>query len=180
MFRFFWFLLRGRVSTEADGQVAVEIKDDDNLKLYLEHEKVKVFANARHFMQEAVSHITIATDINMLPRQENGVFISYAHEDRYIALPLFERLHAAGINVWLDEEKLEGGSEYEQRIKNAINSCKVFMPILSSQVKSDLESNNMEERWYSKEWEWAQQRYEDETKIVTVYEVTDAFIPSWE
>ena len=165
MFRFFWFLLRGRVSTEADGQVAVEIKDDDNLKLYLEHEKVKVFANARHFMQEAVSHITIATDINMLPRQENGVFISYAHEDRYIALPLFERLHAAGINVWLDEEKLEGGSEYEQRIKNAINSCKVFMPILSSQVKSDLESNNMEERWYSKEWEWAQQRYEDETKI---------------
>ena len=39
------------------------------------------------------------------------------------------------------------------------------MHILSSEVKSDLESNNMEERWYPKEWEWAQQRYEDETKI---------------
>lgn len=165
MFRFFWFMLRGRVSTEADGQVAVEIKNDDNLKQYLEHEKVKVFADARSFMRDAINHITNATDIKLLPRQENGVFISYAHEDRYIALPLFERLHAAGINVWLDEEKLESGSEYERRIQNAINSCKVFMPILSSQVKSDLESNNMEGRWYPKEWEWAQQRYVNEIKI---------------
>ena len=165
MFRFFWFLLRGRVSTEADGQVAVEIKNDDNLKQYLEHEKVKVFANARSFMKDAINHITNATDINLLPRQENGVFISYAHEDRYIALPLFERLHAAGINVWLDEEKLESGAEYERRIQNAINSCKVFMPILSSQVKSDLESDNMEERWYPKEWAWAQQRYIEEKNI---------------
>lgn len=40
MFRFFWFLLRGRVSTEADGQVAVEVKNDNNLKQYLEQEKV--------------------------------------------------------------------------------------------------------------------------------------------
>ena len=165
MFRFFWFLLRGRVSTEADGQVAVEIKNDDNLRQYLEHEKVKVFPDARLFMQDAVGYIKDATDINMLPRQENGVFISYAHEDRYIALPLFERLHAAGINVWIDEEKLEGGAEYERRIQRAINNCKVFMPILSSQVKNDLISQGMGHRWYQKEWEWAQQRYANEKKI---------------
>ena len=39
------------------------------------------------------------------------------------------------------------------------------MPILSSQVKSDLESDNMEERWYPKEWAWAQQRYIEEKNI---------------
>ena len=167
MFRFFWFLLRGRVSTEDDGQVAVEIKNDDTLKQYLKDENVKVFANARSFMQDAVSYIKIATDINLLPRQENGVFISYAHEDRYIALPLFERLHEAGINVWLDEEKLESGAEYEQRIQKAINSCKVFMPILSSQVKSDLTSKDLGDRWYQKEWAWAQQRYDAETNIAS-------------
>ena len=165
MFRFFWFLLRGRVSTEADGQVAVEIKNDDNLKQYLEQEKVKVFANARLFMQDSVGYIKNATDISMLPRQENGVFISYAHEDKYLAMPLFERLHDAGINVWIDEEKLEGGAEYEQRIQNAINNCKVFMPILSSQVRSDLVSQDMSSRWYMKEWGWAQQRYDEETSI---------------
>ena len=165
MFRFFWFLLRGRVSTEADGQVAVEIKNDNNLKQYLEHEKVKVFANARLFMQDAVNHIKDATDISLLPRQENGVFISYAHEDKYLALPLFERLHAAGINVWLDEEKLEGGAEYECRIQNAVNNCNVFMPILSSQVRNDLVSQDMCARWYMKEWGWAQQRYDEEASI---------------
>lgn len=164
MFRFFWFLLRGRVNTEADGQVAVEIKDDDNLKHYLESEKVKVFANARQFMQEASNHIHAVTDVGQLPRQENGVFISYAHEDRYIALPLFERLHAAGINVWLDENKLESGTEYEQRIRRAINNCKVFIPILSSQIKTDLISKT-DNRWYRLEWQLAQARYDDEVKI---------------
>lgn len=165
MFRFFWFLLRGRVSTEADGQVAVEIKNDNNLKQYLEYEKVKMFPDARDFMAEALDNIKIATDISLLPRQENGVFISYAHEDRYIALPLFERLRAANINVWIDEERLEGGAEYEQRIQHAINSCKVFMPILSSQVKNDLISQGMDHRWYQKEWGWAQQRREEEVSI---------------
>lgn len=164
MFRFFWFLLRGRVNTEADGQVAVEIKNDDNLKHYLESEKVKVFANARRFMQEAANHIQAVTDVSQLPRQENGVFISYAHEDRYIALPLFERLHAAGVNVWLDENKLEGGAEYEQHIRHAINNCKVFMPILSSQIKADLISK-LDNRWYRREWQLAQARHDDESNI---------------
>lgn len=166
MFRFFWYLLRDKFGNASGGQqVAVEIKNDDTLKHYLEHEKVKVFADARSFMQDAVNHIKTATDVDLLPRKENGVFISYAHEDRYIALPLFERLHAAGINVWLDEEKLEGGAEYERRIRNAINNCRVFMPILSSQVKSDLVSNNVANRWYHKEWEWAQNRHNDESAI---------------
>ena len=115
-------------------------------------------------MEKTVNYIKDATDISLLPRQENGVFISYAHEDRYIALPLFERLHAAGINVWIDEEKLEGGAEYERRIQRAINSCKVFMPILSSQVKSDLVSGTSH-RWYQKEWVCVQQRYDEEVTI---------------
>ena len=165
MFRFFWFLLRGRVGTEADGQVAVEIKDDGKLRHYLETEKVKVFANGRLFMQDATKYINEANDISRLPRQTSGVFLSYAHEDRYLALPLFERLHAAGINVWIDEEKLEGGSEYEQRIHNAINSCRVFMPILSSQVKNDLIFNKYESRWYRQEWDFVQSRIDDETSV---------------
>ena len=165
MFRFFWFLLRGRVSTESDGQVAVEIKNDNSLKQYLELEKVRVFPDARVFMEEAIGHIKDATDISSLPRHENGVFISYAHEDRYIALPLFERLRAASINVWIDEEKLNGGAEYEQRIQRAINNCKVFIPLLSSQVRSNLLLQGIGCRWYQQEWEWAQQRYTNEKNI---------------
>lgn len=176
MFRFFWFLLRGRVSGEAEGQVAVEIKDDNNLRHYLEREKVKVFANARVFMKEVTNYIHAVSDVGLLPRSENGVFISYAHEDRYIALPLFERLHSAGFNVWIDEEKLEGGAEYEKRIRNAINHCKVFMPILSSQVKDDLFSDTINNRWYYKEWNWIQMRHDDEVSINEVASFKVVFI----
>ena len=167
MFRFFWYLLRGEFGNASGGQqVVVEIKKDDNsLANYLKQEKVKVFSDARLFMQEAIAKINLATDINLLPRQENGVFISYAHEDRYIALPLFERLHAAGINVWLDEEKLEGGAEYEQRIQAAIHNCTIFMPILSSQVRYDLLSEKIANRWYHQEWNWAQIRHNNEKNI---------------
>lgn len=168
MFRFFWFLLRGGVGSNTSNgqQVAVEInKDDHKLAHYLEQERVKVFPDARLFMREAVTQIKTATDVNRLPRKENGVFISYAHEDRYIALPLFERLHAAGVNVWIDEEKLEGGAEYEQRIRRAINNCQVFMPILSSQVKDDMSNGKADGRWYQQEWQWAQSRHDDEASI---------------
>ena len=158
MFRFFWFLLRGRVSTEADGQVAVEIKEDGKLKQYLENEKVKVFANARSFMNDAVEYINKATDLDSLPRKGNGVFISYAHEDKYLALPLFERLNSSGISVWIDEDKNHPGDPFEPRIYKAIASCKVFMPILSTQTKNDLLANHC--GWYEKEWCKAQNRYE--------------------
>ena len=165
MFRFFWYLLRGEFGNASGGQqVAVEIKKDDkNLADYLKQEKVKVFPDARLFMQEAIAKIKAATDICLLPRRENGVFVSYAHEDRYIALPLFERLHAAGVNVWIDEEKLEGGAEYEKRIRNAINNCKVFLPILSSQVRDDLVAKN--QRWYQNEWQWTQSRHDVEANV---------------
>lgn len=165
MFRFFWYLLRGEFGNASGGQqVAVEIKNgDNNLANYLKQERVKVFPDARLFMHEAIEKIKITTDIGLLPRQDKGVFISYAHEDRYIALPLFEKLYAAGVNVWLDEDKLEGGAEYEQRIRNAINNCEVFIPILSTQVKNDLVLQTS--RWYQKEWQWAQKRRDEEVAV---------------
>ena len=50
-----------------------------------------------------------------------------------------------------------------KRIRNAINSCKVFMPVLSSQVKEDLVSHTV--RWYQKEWQMAQSRRDEETGV---------------
>ena len=85
-----------------------------------------------------------------------GIFISYANEDKYIALPLYHRLKER-YNVWMDE-RLEAADGYDIRIQNAINSCTVFMPILSSQVKSDLKANK--QRYYRQEWQWAQDHYD--------------------
>ena len=165
MFRFFWYLLRGKVSSEADGQVAVEIKNDNKLKNYLEQEKVKIFPNARVFMNDATAYIKNATNVNLLPRKGDGVFISYAHEDFNFAMLLFKNLHSRGVNVWIEEAKIEGGDVFEPHISDAMKNCKVFIPVLSSQVKNDLLSNNIKNRWYFKEWELAGDRYKEEKNI---------------
>lgn len=163
LFRFFWYILRGDVRNLSSGQVAVEL-DDKKLLRYLRDENVKHFPDARSFMQEAAKRIYDAIKISNLPRKGDGIFISYASEDRYIALPLFSKLTEMGYSVWLDEEKLEPSNEYRKRIIKAINSCRIFMPILSSQVMYDLlEDNN---RYYrDSEWKIAQSRYENENFI---------------
>ena len=167
LFRFFWFILRGDVSNLSNGQVAVEFsKEDEKLKRYLEHENVKLFPDARQFMGEAYFNLDSALRLENLPRKQEGIFISYAHEDKYIARPLFDRLREEGFPVWIDEKGLEPSDEYDKRIRTAINSCRVFMPLLSSQVRDDLE-NGIDRYYWRKEWNWAQIRYEDERQIDT-------------
>lgn len=161
MFRFFWFLLRGKVNAEADGQVAVEIKCDCLLEKYMKHENVQLFPEARFFMKKAAKEITSALSVMNYPNKGSDVFISYAHEDKYIAVPLFERLTKEGVNVWIDEQGLRPGDEYEEILIKKINGCKVFLPILSSSIMRQLKSGEAENRWYFKEWGHMQNRYRD-------------------
>ena len=165
LFRFFWFILRGEVSNFSNGQVAVEFNEEDRkLVNYLQQENIKLFPDARSFMEEATMQIENALNIENLPRSSGGIFISYAHEDKYLAVPLFHKLNEQGYNVWIDELQLEPSAEYEARITNAINSCKIFMPILSTQVKNDLTGDRS--RFYrDTEWQIAQSRYNDEKYI---------------
>ena len=99
------------------------------------------------------------------PRRDQGVFISYSHKDRYIALPLFERLCSAGIPVWIDDQELDDGDEFKERITNAINTCRVFLPILSNNIREQITSGTMKEQWYyENEWILINTRYNDEKK----------------
>lgn len=165
MFRFFWFLLRGKLDAEADGQVAVEIKDDKELAKYMKKENVELFPDARSFMHDAKDCIIKALNISNFQRKGDTVFISYAHEDKYIAIPLFDRLCSEGIDAWIDEQGLTPGDRYEQILIKKINKCKVFMPILGSSIKRQLQTREAKKRWYYKEWSHAQSRYSDVNKI---------------
>lgn len=159
LFRFFWYILIGDVKKLRTGQVVVELDEqrDSNLRRFLENEKIIHFSDAREFMVRVTAAINNATDLGNLPRKD-GIFISYAHEDKYIALHMFWRLHEEGWNVWIDEDKLKGGNDYNKRIRDAINACNVFIPILSSQVQEDLVNNN--HRYYMDEWQLAQDRWQ--------------------
>lgn len=68
------------------------------------------------------------------------VFISYAHEDIEAAQKLYTILKGAGLKPWLDRESLLPGQKWKPAIKNAIESSRYFIPLLSK--------HSVEERAY--------------------------------
>ena len=177
MFRFFWFLIRGKIHSKLsedeqakDGlQIAVEINKEENafdsLTNYLKKEKVEVFTgnDAKDFLSNTVKHIESANQTLRFPRKDQGVFISYCHKDKYIAMPLFKKLEHEGIPVWIDDAELDTGDEFDEPIKNAIKCCKFFMPVLSTTTKEHVSSGTIKDKWYYKhEWEPINERYKDD------------------
>ena len=53
-------------------------------------------------------------------------FIGYAHEDLEAATRLYHDLKRAGIEPWLDKERLTGGQRWEAAIREAIGSSSFF------------------------------------------------------
>ena len=88
------------------------------------------------------------------------VLLSYANEDRAAVLNAKTRLEARDLTVWLDQAKgtahrLSAGAEYDQQIRDRINQCGVFVPLISSIMVS------VEDRYFRKEWSWATERMLD-------------------
>jgi hypothetical protein len=64
--------------------------------------------------------------------QNKRVFISYAREDLEVAKRLYNYLKAVGLEPWLDRESLLPGQKWKGAIKDAIQNCRYFIPLLSS------------------------------------------------
>ncbi len=80
---------------------------------------------------------------------ENAVFISYARED----LPAVQRLKAgmdtAGITTWFDLDRLEGGDDYDRKIRANIARCSFFVPVISATTQQ------RHEAYFRREWSYA-------------------------
>jgi hypothetical protein len=83
---------------------------------------------------------------------EHAVFISYARED----LPAVQRLKAAldnaGINTWFDLDRLEGGDDYDRKIRGNIGRCSFFIPVVSAATQ------RRNEGYFRREWSYAVDR----------------------
>jgi hypothetical protein len=69
-------------------------------------------------------------------RQRSGspqaeVCVSYASQDRERVLRIADALEAAGARVWLDRNRIDGGTNYGPEIARGIKNCKVLMLICS-------------------------------------------------
>jgi hypothetical protein len=83
---------------------------------------------------------------------ENAIFLSYARED----LPAVQRLKAAfdaaGLTTWFDLDRLEGGDDYDRKIRANIGRCSYFVPIISATTQRRLEA------YFRREWSYAVDR----------------------
>jgi hypothetical protein len=99
------------------------------------------------------------------PMPKNAVFISYCAtdasgrpaRDARVALAIREALEARGIDVWLDKDQLLGGDEYERKIERYVNTCGLFMPLISATTEA------REDGFFRKEWSWALRKLPDFT-----------------
>ncbi|MCH5228439.1 MAG: toll/interleukin-1 receptor domain-containing protein [Muribaculaceae bacterium] len=163
-FRFFWFAMRNKdeqISRIGDVALLLDTENsvpDRNLMKYLaETIKIRVEADSVKFLKNLT---------NMLEEEKIGnsvlensslgeIFISYSGKDYPVALKIFKRLKEAGFKVWLDYYKLYTGSDYEKRIYNAIQQCKIFIPLLSPNIAADFINPPDRKPYYQEEWEIA-------------------------
>ena len=170
-FRFFWYILRRDIRNLKNGQVAITLNDksdsDINLGKYLKAQLVNTYPDACKFMQELSRRMqSLGTEIGA-HLQKDEVFISYAGEDSAMAAILFRKLQENNIDVWMDSGRLFCGDDYDRKIQEAIYSCKVFLTILSPQVRDDLQKG-VTDRYYLKEWRMAAERIGEGMRLFPV------------
>jgi TolB-like protein/Flp pilus assembly protein TadD len=81
-----------------------------------------------------------------------AVFLSYATQDGAAAQRICESLRAAGIQVWFDQSDLRGGDAWDQKIRQQIHECALFIPIISANTAS------RHEGYFRLEWDLADGR----------------------
>jgi hypothetical protein len=177
LFRFFWYILRkdiNHIDTSMKDAVAVSFSSESGQKLneYLRSKNVYTESDARHFINKILENKDqCIKNIAEANSQVGGIFISYAHEDMPIVAQIVERLNKDGFDVWFDSSKLGSGDNYDKRIANAIAKCKIFVPILSPQVKQDLCDGHLDRYYISTEWALIKQRVqniEDDTQKIHI------------
>jgi hypothetical protein len=83
---------------------------------------------------------------------DNAVFISYSREDLESVQRLKAGLDAAGITTWLDLDRLEGGDDYDRKVRQNIARCAFFIPVVSASTQ------RRHEAYFRREWSYAVDR----------------------
>jgi hypothetical protein len=84
-----------------------------------------------------------------------AVFLSYASQDAEPAQRICEALRAADLEVWLDQSELVGGDAWDQKIRQQIKACALFMPVISANTQARREG------YFRREWKQAAARTHD-------------------
>jgi TolB-like protein len=83
---------------------------------------------------------------------KSAIFLSYARDDLAAAARIGAALRAAGLEVWFDQNELVGGDAWDQKIRQQIADCALFVPIVSAATQARREG------YFRLEWRLADER----------------------
>jgi hypothetical protein len=150
--------------------------EDKNLVLFLKNfsYRTQIFeqGNAADFVRElaaryAEKHPTVVAGVAdpgpasarpvtiqdpVVEMKPGAVFLSYASQDAAPVKKIRDALEAAGIEVWFDQRRLEGGDDFDQQIKKNIRGCSLFLPVISASTQA------RHEGYFRLEWALAVER----------------------
>jgi hypothetical protein len=171
LFRFFWYAMHRDIKRLNEGQVAISLQKESEvesrLSNFLENEGIP-----NSSINEVVDLILHNIDNREIEfRKDNGqytdVFISYASSSYDTVKHLFYSLQSEGLKVWFDQNDLNAGDAHKQKIIDAINKCKIFIPvitnpvreILAEQINTDISLNEKSPQFhYFRDVEWSTAR----------------------
>lgn len=143
-----------------------EVRADARLAVFLQHYAGELYppGNPVEFVaelhrrwqaQRQARVITGATGHSTLEPADMAslsIFLSYGREDQLAAVRLCQALRQGGLDVWMDEERIDPGDAWDRKIRRHIRDCALFVPILSQRVAARREG------YFRKEWLWAVER----------------------
>jgi hypothetical protein len=88
----------------------------------------------------------------LITEPSRAVFLSYASQDAEAARRICDALRQAGVEVWFDQSELRGGDAWDQKIRQQIRDCALFVPIILAHTSSRPEG------YFRLEWGIADQR----------------------
>jgi hypothetical protein len=164
---------RKRLSDPRDvGEVLADdhTMNDERLVAFLQQVSVRtrVYDGAAAFVAELHARWTkrqggspatataAATPQRFLPpareMPDNAIFISYARDDLPAVQRLKAAMDAAGLVTWFDLDRLEGGDDYDRKIRANVARCSYFVPVVSASTQRRLEG------YFRREWSYAVDR----------------------
>ncbi len=155
LFRFIWFSMKTSLDAKPGGMV-VSDSTEKSLETFLRHLDTFTQKDPVLVIDEIERRLSLKLkqlephkfDI---PQRNTDVFISYSRTNSDIANCLYNELTSLGLNVWYDKVKLKTGSIFMQEINEAINTTKIFIPIISSAIPKEAKEFHV----YRREWEYA-------------------------
>jgi hypothetical protein len=84
-----------------------------------------------------------------MSERAKGIFLSYASQDTGAAGRICDALRSLGLEVWFDSSQLRGGEAWDASVREQIQECALFVPIISAIT------NARSEGYFRMEWQLA-------------------------